>query len=118
MRQGCGRGRAANAWMAQAGRRTRVMIRDSRRGVCQQDADPRDGQVFAVHGAGFDMLATMPVEAPMTPGWPARRAPRIVRGIVLLASMLGAAGSAATAADDLGIPGGHATHQLAVLKLV
>ena len=79
------------------------MIRDARRGVCQQDADPRDGQVFAVHGAGFDMLATMPVEAPMTPGWPARRAPRIARGIVLLASMLGAAGSAATAADDFGI---------------
>ena len=39
----------------------------------------------------------------MTPGWPARRVPRVVRGIVLLASMLGAAGSAATAADDFGI---------------
>ncbi len=49
------------------------------------------------------MLATMPADAYMIPGRPARRAPRVVRGVVLLASMLGVPGGSAVAMDEIGI---------------
>ncbi|MBP7418029.1 MAG: PAS domain S-box protein [Xanthomonadales bacterium] len=39
----------------------------------------------------------------MIPGRPARRAPGVVRGIVLLASMLGVPGGSAVATDEIGI---------------